>query len=247
MRGCRAVGYRRRPMAGLCAHTPRGLAPPPRVPPRRELCGGPLNFIIPARPRRYAVDGRWPCTPNPGRWTYQRTASPTGFPATLTWRRWRLPSLTFHRIIPPPARAPPFGSYVEMIFDCAAGCRSGPWASSSSPPPRLEWPRGRFAGAAPRPLALRTPTVDPRSRRTRVRERRQPITPLEGPPPRFLAHDSGNTASSSRRPHVVPPGSHAVTSAQHQAAPVLRREGETRTHAVAASGGYPPCDPGARR
>ncbi len=70
----------------------------------------PLSYV-PVRPRGYAVDGKWPCTPIAGRWQYQRTATPTGFPATLTRRRWRLTLPDAHRAIPPPARVPPIGSF----------------------------------------------------------------------------------------------------------------------------------------
>ncbi len=109
---------RRRPMVGPCVHTPPRARTPATGPPATRVMWRPAYFFLPARPRGYAVGGRRPCTPNPGRWTYQRTATPTGFPATLTRRRWRLTYPGAHRIIPPPARVPPFGSCVEMM--CAA-------------------------------------------------------------------------------------------------------------------------------
>ncbi len=151
-------GYPTAPDGWPCALLPAGPHPRRKSPCGRSYVAFPL-LVIPARPRRYAVDGRWPCTPNPGRWTNQRTATPTGFPATLTRRRWRLTLPDAHRAIPPPARVPPIGSFGDDMSACATNCRRGSWASSRAPPPRPEWPRGRFAGAAPRPLALRTPAV----------------------------------------------------------------------------------------
>ncbi len=38
---------RRRPMAGLCAHTTLRAAPPPQVPLRQELCGVPAKSCDP--------------------------------------------------------------------------------------------------------------------------------------------------------------------------------------------------------
>jgi hypothetical protein len=110
-------GYPTAPDGWPCALLPAGPHPRRKSPCGRSYVAFPL-LVIPARPRRYAVDGRWPCTPNPGRWTNQRTAPPTGFPATLTRRRWRLTLPDAHRAIPPPARVPPIGSSGDDMEMC---------------------------------------------------------------------------------------------------------------------------------
>jgi hypothetical protein len=187
----------------MCLLPPAGPHPRRKSPCDRSYVAFPRTWI-PARPRRYAVDGRWPCAPNPGRWTNQRAAPPTSFPATLTWRRWRLTLPDAHRTIPPPARVPPIGSCGDGIA-LAANCRCGSWASYRASPPRPEWPRGRIAGAAPRPLALRTPTVYPRSRHTRVRERCQPTTcPWWVPPQVYGRRLGGSSELVAPSPHSFP-------------------------------------------
>ncbi len=149
---------RRRTMAGLCAHLHPAGRTPTAGPPTAGVMWRPRERCVPARPRRHAVDGRWPCTPIPGRWMYQRTAPPTGFPATLTWRRWRrtLPDIPPYH--PPSSAGPPdwklcgddnalrniAARLLGELFELAAPPRAAPRKDrrSGTPPPRPAYSYG---------------------------------------------------------------------------------------------------------
>ncbi len=203
------------PDGGLMrALSPAGR-PPAAGPPTTGVMWRPRVTNIPARPRGHAVGRRWPCKPIPGRWQYQRTAAPTSFPATLTWRRWRrtLPDQPPYH--PPSSAGPPDWKLCGDDNRAADHRRFGSWAHSLSPPSNHGRPRGRIAGAAPRPPALRTPTVSRGADARGLGRDAQPTTPPGGSPPqvfgRRLSGKQGELVAPSPK---SPSGGHRVTTAQ---------------------------------